>query len=181
MRSYVLIPLAIFLLLCGVFFLRLLNPEPLNTVPSALIGKPVPSLSLSVVETLDTPLLGPDVIGTSDVLIVNVWASWCAPCRVEHPQIEALSKIEGVTLTGINYKDKPENAARYLSELGNPYDFIGADQQGQVSIEFGVYGVPETFLIDRNGFIRAKYVGEITPELLRKDVLPMIETIRTEG
>ncbi len=180
MRLGVLMPLGIFLLLCGVFLLRLLNPEPLNTVPSALIGKPVPALTLSAIETVNTPRLRSDVIGKSDILIVNIWASWCAPCRVEHPQIEALSKIDGVILAGLNYKDQPENAARYLSELGNPYDFVGGDPQGQVSIEFGVYGVPETFLIDKDGIIRAKYVGEITPKVLRKDVLPMIEKIMSD-
>lgn len=179
MRLGVLIPLAIFMLLCGVFLLRLLNPEPLNTVPSALIGKPVPALNLSPVETIDTPFLNSDVIGASDVLVVNVWASWCAPCRIEHLQIQALSKQDGVTVAGINYKDEPDNAARFLRELGNPYHFIGADRLGLVSVEFGVYGVPETFLIDRAGIIRAKYIGEITPDILHEDVLPMIETIRS--
>lgn len=181
MRWTVLAPLGVFLILCGLFIVRLTNDAPLDEVPSALIGRPAPALALTPIKTIETAHLSSDAIGERDVMVLNVWASWCAPCQVEHPQIEALSKIDGVTMAGLNYKDKPENAAKFLNALGNPFDYIGGDMEGKVSLQYGVYGVPETFIIDKNGIIRAKYIGEVTPDILEKRIKPLIKKIQAES
>jgi cytochrome c biogenesis protein CcmG/thiol:disulfide interchange protein DsbE len=116
-----------------------------------------------------------------EVTVVNVFASWCIPCRDEHPVLEALKAETGVRLFGINQKDAPENAAAFLSELGNPYDAIGGDAYGRVSIDWGVYGVPETFVVDANGVIRFKHVGPLSPQSVEADVIPAIDRARTAG
>ena len=180
MRWIYFIPLALFLGLSAMFMLRMADDKPNDEVPSALIGKPAPPLDLQLLDTVDTPLLTSDVIGQSDVLILNVWASHCAPCRIEHPQIEALSHIDGVVVAGLNQKDDQEKAARFLQTLGNPFDYLGADPNGAVSLQYGVYGLPETFVIDRNGIIRAKYIGAITQEQLDNEVRPLINRMRAE-
>ena len=180
MRWVFFAPLALFLGLCAMFMFRMADPTPTDEIPSAMIGKPAPELSLKPIAGLNTPLLTSDVIGHSDVLILNVWASHCAPCRVEHPQITALSYEEGVVVAGLNQKDDPAKALRFLRLLGNPFDFIGADPDGAVSLQYGVYGLPETFVIDRSGTIRAKYIGAISQEDLDKKVRPLIAKIRSE-
>jgi cytochrome c biogenesis protein CcmG/thiol:disulfide interchange protein DsbE len=108
------------------------------------------------------------------VTVVNVFASWCVPCRDEHPQLLALSR-SGVRLVGINYKDDPENARRFLGSLGNPYSAVGSDASGRTAVEWGVYGVPESFVVDSEGIIRFKQIGPISPEQLASVVLPQIE------
>ena len=180
MRWVFLIPLVLFLGLCAMFMFRMADPTPTDEVPSALIGKSAPELPLQPIANLDTPLLTSDVIGESDVLILNVWASHCAPCRIEHPQITAMSFIDGVTVAGLNQKDDPEKAVRFLRTLGNPFDYIGADPNGTVSLQYGVYGLPETFVIDKNGIIRAKFIGAITQEELNSEIRPLIARIRSE-
>lgn len=160
-RAFVFIPLAIFLGLAAVFFFRIGGDH--STVPSALIGKPAPQLKLPTLEGLSTPTLDPASF-KGNVTIVNVWASWCAPCRAEHPFLVRLAKDNRVRVAGINYKDQQANAVRFLSQLGNPFQAIGVDTAGRAAIDWGVYGVPETFLVGRDGRILYKIVGPITAE-----------------
>ena len=169
-----LLPLAVLAALVAVFAVSM-DRDP-NLVRSVLIGKPVPDFSLPAVDTLERP--GFDTAALKgEVTVVNVFASWCIPCRDEHPLLEALKERTGVRLFGINQKDAPENAAAFLSALGNPYDAIGGDD-GRVSIEWGVYGVPETFVVDASGTITYKHIGPITAESLEAEVLPAIERAR---
>lgn len=160
-RAAVFIPLGIFLALVVVFFTRIGGDH--SVVPSALIGKPAPQLSLPVLDGANTPALDPASL-KGNVTVVNVWASWCGPCRVEHPYLVRLAKDTRLRVVGINYKDQPANALRFLSQLGNPFAAIGVDTAGRAAIEWGVYGVPETFLVGRDGLIKFKQVGPITAE-----------------
>jgi len=160
-RAFVFIPLAIFLALAAIFFTRIGGDH--SVVPSALINKPAPQLSLPALEGANTPPLDP-VTYRGNVTVVNVWASWCAPCRAEHPFLLQLAKDRRIRLAGINYKDQPANALKFLVQLGNPFAAIGVDTAGRAAIEWGVYGVPETFLVGRDGTIRYKQVGPVTAE-----------------
>lgn len=160
-RAFVFIPLAIFLALAAIFFTRIGGDH--SVVPSALINKPAPQLSLPVLEGANVPALDPASY-RGNVTLVNVWASWCAPCRAEHPFLLRLAKDTRIRVAGINYKDQPANALKFLVQLGNPFAAIGVDAAGRAAIEWGVYGVPETFLVGRDGTIRYKQVGPITPE-----------------
>jgi cytochrome c biogenesis protein CcmG/thiol:disulfide interchange protein DsbE len=160
-RAAVFIPLGIFLALAAVFFFRIGSDH--SVVPSALIGKPAPLLVLPALDGANTPTLDPASF-KGNVTVVNVWASWCAPCRAEHPFLMRLAKDTRVRVAGINYKDQPANALRFLSQLGNPFAAIGVDTAGRAAIEWGVYGVPETFLVGRDGLIKFKQVGPITAE-----------------
>jgi cytochrome c biogenesis protein CcmG/thiol:disulfide interchange protein DsbE len=145
-----------------------LNPRE---VPSPLVGKPAPAFQLP---RLDDPA---QTVGRNDLLgkvwMLNVWASWCAPCRAEHPVLKGLS-AEGVTILGVNYKDKPEAALRFLKELGNPYAAIGADGSGRMGLDWGLYGVPETFVIDGTGKVILRYAGPITAGILQERVRPAL-------
>jgi cytochrome c biogenesis protein CcmG/thiol:disulfide interchange protein DsbE len=110
--------------------------------------------------------------------VLNVWASWCAPCREEHPLLVEAARQQTVTLVGLNYKDDPRNADEWLRKLGDPYERIAVDRDGRVSIDYGVYGVPETFVIDRDGIVRMKHIGPLSPEVWQKDVLPLIRKLK---
>ena len=147
-------------------------------VPSALIDKPVPQFTLDPVEGLDQPGFAAADLSGQGVVVVNVFASWCVPCRAEHPFLMDLAQ-EDIVLYGLNYDDPAENARAFLAELGNPYAAIGADRDRRVGIEWGVYGVPETFIIDNAGIIRFKHVGPITEESYETLLLPAIEAART--
>ena len=160
-RAAVFIPLGIFLALAAVFFFRIGGDH--SVVPSALLGRPAPQLALPALEGAKTAALDPASF-KGNVTIVNVWASWCAPCRAEHSFLVRLGNDTRIRVTGINYKDQPANAVRFLAQLGNPFVAIGADTAGRAAIEWGVYGVPETFLVGRDGTIRYKQVGPITAE-----------------
>ncbi len=160
-RAAVFIPLAIFLALAIVFFTRIGGDH--STVPSALIGRPAPMLALPALEGSNKPALDPSSF-KGNVSVVNVWASWCAPCRAEHPFLVRLSSDKRIRIAGINYKDQPANALKFLSQLGNPFAAIGVDGAGRAAIDWGVYGVPETFLVGRDGRILYKQVGPITAE-----------------
>lgn len=155
-----------------VLMLMQLGNERSSVLPSALIGKPVPTFDLPGLETPDKGLKTEDMTGNG-VQLINIWASWCGPCRVEHPQLLAL-KADGVKLHGINYKDQPDNARRFLSELGDPYDRIGADQAGRAAFDFGVYGVPETFVVNNDGQIVYKHVGPLLPRDIDQKLMPAI-------
>lgn len=145
-------------------------------LPSALIGKPVPEFSLPPVQGRTLGLSAADLKG--EVSLVNVFASWCTACRYEHPVFMRLKEDGVVAIHGINYKDRPQDAAKWLDELGDPYTRTGADLDGRVSIDWGVYGVPETFVIDRNGRIVFKQVGPVTSEVYREKIGPLIEELR---
>ena len=171
--GYILILLA-FLALVVVLGIGLtLDPRK---VPSPLIGKPVPEFSLPPVKGRTLGLASADLKG--EVSLVNVFASWCIACRQEHPLFMQLKAAGTVAIHGINYKDKPEDAAQWLDELGDPYTRTGADLDGRVSIDWGVYGVPETFVVDRDGRIAYKQIGPITPQALRDTLLPLINRLR---
>jgi cytochrome c biogenesis protein CcmG, thiol:disulfide interchange protein DsbE len=177
-RWLVLVPLALFLALAALFVLRLGAGDP-SRLPSALIGRPAPATVLPPVEGLTqagTLLPGIDpATFKGAVTLLNVWASWCVPCHDEAPLLTQLAQDARIRLVGINYKDQPDNARRFLGRYGNPFAAVGADQNGRASIEWGVYGVPETFVLDREGRIAFKLVGPITPDNLERALKPAIE------
>jgi cytochrome c biogenesis protein CcmG, thiol:disulfide interchange protein DsbE len=163
------IPLAIFVALLAFLFVGLtLNPRE---VPSPFIGKPAPSFELAELHTPDKRFARKDMAGK--VWMLNVWASWCVACREEHPVLVELAKQKTIPVVGLNYKDKPEEAKAWLKQFGDPYTVSVTDLDGRVGIDYGVYGVPETFLIDRQGVIRYKQIGPVTPEALEKKILPL--------
>jgi cytochrome c biogenesis protein CcmG/thiol:disulfide interchange protein DsbE len=177
-RLIVFVPLVLFLALAGLFFFRLGTGDP-SRIPSALIGRPVPVTELPPVPGLlqdgkPVPGLTPATF-KGNVIVLNVWASWCVPCRDEAPLLLKLSEDKRFQVLGINYKDQPENARRFLGRYGNPFAAVGADTNGRGSIEWGVYGVPETFIIGRDGRIAYKLIGPITPENLERVLKPQIE------
>jgi cytochrome c biogenesis protein CcmG/thiol:disulfide interchange protein DsbE len=174
------VPLALFLGLAGVFLVMLLSGRDASVVPSALIGSPAPQTSLPPLE--GSPLPGIESAALEGQLtLVNVWASWCAPCRQEHPLLMNLAEDEGLIIAGLNYKDRPEQARGFLAELGNPYDAIGVDRSGRTAIDWGVYGVPETFLVGPDGTILYKHVGPFTPQSMREGLMVAIERARSGG
>jgi cytochrome c biogenesis protein CcmG/thiol:disulfide interchange protein DsbE len=174
---FVLLPLVVFIALAVLFYIGLHEGDP-SLLPSALIGKPMPKTDLPPIEGLTRD--GKPVPGLSDatfkgkVTLVNVWASWCIPCHDEVPFLEALSKDKRIQLVGINYKDAAADARRFLGRYGNPYAASGADRSGRESINWGVYGVPETYLITRDGRIAYKLVGPITAGNLQSALAPQI-------
>jgi cytochrome c biogenesis protein CcmG/thiol:disulfide interchange protein DsbE len=173
-RWLALLPLALFLALAGVFMVQLLSGRDSSIVPSALIGAEAPDTPLPPLDGTGLPGLDPAMF-EGRVTLVNVWASWCAPCRQEHPLLMQLAADERVEIVGLNYKDRAENARRFLGELGNPYSAVGVDDSGRAAIEWGVYGVPETFLVGKNGRIAWKHVGPFTPQSMTSGLMPEIE------
>jgi cytochrome c biogenesis protein CcmG/thiol:disulfide interchange protein DsbE len=184
-RLALLFPFAVFATLAAIFLIKLLGGGDPSAIPSALIDKPVPEFSLPALEGLSrdgTPVPG---LSTADlkgrVSLVNIFASWCGPCRQEHPFLEQLATDPRIKLYGINYKDVPENARRFLGELGNPYAAVGVDDRGRAAIDWGVYGVPETFLIGPDGIIRHKIVGPLSERALDEFLIPEIEKLLAGG
>lgn len=176
---FLLLPLILFGALALLFVFRLGDGDP-SKVPSALIGREVPAFELAGVEGLSGPN-GP-VPGFSSqslkqgrVSVVNVWASWCAPCREEHPFLVELARDGRFDLYGLNYKDEAQNARRFLGRFGNPFKAVGADDSGRTGIDWGVYGVPETFVVGTDGRIAYKHVGPISQDSLANDLMPQIE------
>ncbi len=165
-RWLVMLPLVLFVALAGLFLVRLFAGDP-SKLPSTLIGRPVPTFTLPPLEGLTADGKPVPGLATADlkgmVTVVNVWASWCAPCRDEHPLLIELAKTPGVRVVGINYKDQPENARRFLGALGNPFAAVGVDTSGRAAIDWGVYGVPESFVIAPDGTIAYKHVGPLSP------------------
>ena len=169
------VPLALFGVL--VFFLwkgLSLNPRE---VPSPLIGKPAPSFVLPTLAEPGSTIKREDLLGK--VWVLNVWASWCAPCREEHPLVIAFAKRSGVPVYGLNYKDKGPAATAWLAQLGNPYAATLVDADGKAGIEWGVYGVPETFVIDKTGVIRYKHIGPLTEEAVRTKLEPLVKGLQS--
>lgn len=177
------IPVAVFAALALVFLYALYTGDP-SKLPSALIGKEAPKLSFPAVEELSDggkpiPGIEPDDLATGKPIVVNFWASWCAPCVAEHPLLMALKEKSGATILGVNYKDQAANARRFLGRYGNPFSAVGADLSGRNAIEWGVYGMPETFVLDGRGRIVYKHVGQITPDTLEKKILPALKAAGT--
>ena len=176
-----LLPLAVFLLLVG-FLAAGLKLDP-REVPSPLVGKPAPAFELPVLqEPAQSRAPGARRFAPADmrgkVWLLNVWASWCVSCREEHPVLVGLSKKGLLPILGLNYKDKDEDARRWLEQFGNPYQVSAVDADGRIGIDYGVYGVPETYLIDANGVIRYKQIGPLTAEILEQKVLPLAAALK---
>ena len=177
-RLIVLIPLVAFLALAALFMYRLGTGDP-SRIPSALIGQPAPPTSLPPLAGLERdgqPVPGLDGAAfKGEVTLLNVWASWCVPCRDEAPLLMTLAADRRIRVVGITYKDQPDNARRFLGRYGNPFVANGVDGNGRAAIEWGVYGVPETFVVGRDGRIAYKLIGPITPDNLERAVKPAIE------
>lgn len=167
-------PPAIFAGLAALFLFGMNRDNP-NELPTALAGRPAPAV---VVDALgDAPVFSDETLRDGDLKLVNFWASWCAPCRIEHPNLMEL-EASGVKIYGINYKDKPANAARFLAELGDPYTGIGTDETGRMGINWGVYGVPETYLIDGEGKIIMRIAGPVTDRELENRLRPAMDKLK---
>ena len=176
-RLRVLLPLAIFGIMVT-FFAVGLGSNP-RIVPSPLIEQPAPEFRLPELHDPDRTISLADFEG--QVSLLNVWASWCVACRQEHPLLMALATSGSVPIYGLNYKDERSDAIEWLSKLGNPYRAIAADRNGRVGIDWGVYGVPETFVIDQKGVIRYKHIGPLDAGALRETVLPQVEKLKKEA
>ena len=167
-------PLAIFLLLVGFLAVGLqLDPRE---VPSPLVGKPAPAFELPMLHQPDKRFAPGDMRGK--VWLLNVWASWCVSCREEHPVLVDLAKRGVMPILGLNYKDKGEDAQRWLKQFGDPYQLSVVDADGRIGIDYGVYGVPETYLIDGEGVIRYKQIGPLTQAIVEQKVLPLAKALR---
>ncbi|QFU15021.1 DsbE family thiol:disulfide interchange protein [Microvirga thermotolerans] len=170
-RLIFILPLVVFAgVVGGMFVPSLMSGRDPSQIPSALVGRPAPAFRLAPLEGLTADGRPVPGLSTEDlkgrVTVVNVWASWCAPCRQEHPLLVELAKDPGIRVVGINQKDKPDNARRFLGTLGNPFAAVGVDPNGRASIDWGVYGVPETFIVGPDGIVRHKHIGPLTPENL---------------
>ncbi|WP_136658164.1 DsbE family thiol:disulfide interchange protein [Nitratireductor sp. XY-223] len=178
-RFIAFVPLISFAVLAVIFYSQLTSGRDVSEVPSVLIGTAAPALDLPPLEGLKSD--GAQIPALTDaqvegkVTLVNIWASWCLPCRQEHPLLMALAEDGRINLVGINYKDQTSNALRFLGELGNPYTAVGIDPRGVAAIDWGVYGIPETFLLDSNGTIVFKQIGPFTPDAVRDRLMPAIE------
>jgi cytochrome c biogenesis protein CcmG/thiol:disulfide interchange protein DsbE len=178
MRLRFFVPLVLFVLLAVAFAVGLtLKPRD---IPSALIGQPVPEFDLPPLPDRELGFASAD-LRRGEVSLVNVFASWCVPCQAEHALFVKLNQSGQVPIFGINYRDKPDDAIRWLKALGDPYTQIGADFDTWVSIDWGVYGVPETFVVDGNGTILLKHVGQVTEDILIETILPLVETTREQA
>jgi cytochrome c biogenesis protein CcmG/thiol:disulfide interchange protein DsbE len=167
------VPLAVFVALVAFFAVGLMR-DP-REVPSPFIGKPAPAFKLEELHRPGTSFAPEQMKGK--VWLLNVWASWCVSCRVEHPLLVDMSKRKVVPIVGLNYKDNRDDGVSWLTKFGNPYQLSAHDFEGKVGIDYGVYGVPETFVIDKQGVIRYKQIGPITPEALEKKILPLIKEL----
>jgi cytochrome c biogenesis protein CcmG/thiol:disulfide interchange protein DsbE len=173
------VPIVLFAAVALLFGYALTNSDP-SKLPSALIGKPAPVAELPALVGLaaggkPVPGLSVDDLKRGDPVVVNFFASWCVPCVQEHPMLGELKKLTGVRLVGVNHKDPDPGGLRFLQRYGNPYDVVGVDGNGRASIEWGVYGMPETFVVDGQGRIVYKHVGPITPQTMTRMVIPAIE------
>lgn len=174
------VPIVLFALLAVGFLYALYNGDP-SHLPSALIGKPAPQFTLAAVPGANVPGFSNADLGNGKVSIVNVWASWCIPCRQEQPLLGTIAASLKVPLYGIDQKDAAGDATKFLQTLGNPFQKIGADTNGRVSIDWGVYGVPETYVVDGAGKITYKYIGPLTIEAIEKELRPAVERAAKSG
>jgi len=174
MNRKLLIPLAVFVVVLGFLFVGLtLNPRE---VPSPLVGKPAPAFRLARLDQPDQLLAPADLAGK--VWLLNVWASWCVSCRVEHPLLVELSKAKVVPIVGLNYKDRRDLGLQWLAQHGDPYDVSVVDADGRVGIDWGVYGVPETFVVDKQGVIRYKHIGPVDAAAVKDKILPLVRQLQ---
>lgn len=168
------LPLVLFVALVVILAIGLkIDPRK---VPSPLIDKPAPEMALPQLKAPQNILRKSDLAGR--VILLNVWASWCSGCRIEHPLLIQLARTNTVEIIGLNYKDERQAALGWLREFGDPYKVVGFDDKGRVGLDLGVYGVPETFVIDAKGIIRYKHIGPLTPEALRETILPLIQRLQ---
>ncbi|HKX64651.1 MAG TPA: DsbE family thiol:disulfide interchange protein [Rhizomicrobium sp.] len=172
-RWIAIVPITAFAVLAFFLFKSLWSPAP-SVIPSVLINKPAPRLTLPALDAQSAAFTLADLTA-GHVSVVNVFASWCAPCRLEAVQLDILSKLPGVAVYGLAQKDKPAATRAFLDEVGNPFDRIARDDDGRASIEWGVYGVPETFVVDGKGIIRLKFIGQLTEDVLARQVVPAIK------
>ena len=170
-----LVPLAIFVVLVG-FLYRGLSLDP-KVVPSPLIGKPAPAFTLTTLKDPAQTISNTDFLGK--VSLLNIWATWCVSCRAEHEVLVQLAKSGQVGIYGLNYKDDREKARRWLEQLGDPYVANAFDANGRVGIDWGVYGAPETFVIDSAGIIRHKHIGPLTVEIVNEEILPLVNKLKS--
>jgi cytochrome c biogenesis protein CcmG, thiol:disulfide interchange protein DsbE len=175
-RFLIVLPVLLFAAL-GLLFWKGLSGDP-SVLPSTLINKPVPAFTLNPVEGLKRPGLSDADLRQGKVTVVNIWASWCGPCRLEHPLLMELAARHDIMLVGINNKDDPANAARFLGALGQPFSRVGSDRDGRVTIDWGGYGVPETFIVDGEGMIRHKHVGPLSADDLKGRFSEIIEAAK---
>lgn len=177
-RLIYLTPVLGFLVIAGAILWGLKSELDPRVIPPVLIADPVPEFVLPALQGAGVPGFSSADLSSGEVALVNVFASWCFPCRAEHPFLIRLAREWAVPIYGINYQDKRADAVRWLVELGNPYAAIGADENGRVSANWGVSGLPETFIIDGAGVIRYRHLGPLFPEVLQRDILPLIRSLR---
>lgn len=179
-RLIYIVPVLVFVAIAAFFFAGLRERAHVapNELPSMLVGKQAPVTPLPPLDA-QAQAFSPADLRSGHVSVVNVFASWCLPCREEAPALHALSQLKGVRLYGIVQKDTPQKARAFLADVGNPYSRIDLDADGRASIEWGVYGVPETFIVDRNGIVRLRYAGAITADALANTILPAIESAQS--
>jgi cytochrome c biogenesis protein CcmG/thiol:disulfide interchange protein DsbE len=176
-RLLYLVPAIIFGVVAGYFLWGLDPGRDPRAIPSVMIDKPVPEFDLEPIAGMEGPGLAAADLRNGKVALVNFFASWCLPCRAEHPFLIELVTRDNVRLVGINYKNEPERARAWLAELGNPYAQIGADTTGRVGIEWGVYGLPETFVVDKGGRIRYRHVGPLDARALKQTIRPLLREL----
>lgn len=179
MRWTAFLPLIAFVAVLGAFIFGLGN-DP-SHLPSVLLDKPVPEFTLPKIAGIESPGFSTEDFQTGKPIVLNVFASWCAPCRAEHPVLEMLVNDHDITLYGMNYKDRPEDARRFLDALGNPYTKIGVDIKGKTGIDLGVYGVPETFIIRGDGTIAYRHAGPLLPQDVERVILPILQALEQEN
>lgn len=172
-RLIYILPVLLFAALAGYFSLALRPDYDPRELPSAILGKEAPPFALP---GLNGEGLARDALKGGPV-VINFFASWCVPCRIEHPLLMRLAQRDGVKVYGIGYKDKPEDAAKLLTQLGDPYRAIGMDRDGRTGLDFGVYGVPETYVLDKAGVVRKRFVGPLTAQQVEKELLPLLKTL----
>ena len=174
-RVFFLLPLVVFLVIVGYFSVSLRPGHDIHELPSAMLEKPAPAFDLAGLD-------GSKALASSTLkgqpFIINFFASWCVPCRIEHPLLMRLAQQDHLPLYGIAYKDKPEDSEKLLATFGDPYRRIGVDRDGRTGLDFGVYGVPETYVIDSTGTIRRRFVGPLTMETVNKELLPLLKQLK---
>jgi cytochrome c biogenesis protein CcmG, thiol:disulfide interchange protein DsbE len=173
-RTVYLLPLVLFLILTAYFAASLRPNHDIHELPSAMIAKPAPAFNIAGLT--DTTPLALDTL-KGHPFIINFFASWCVPCRIEHPLLMRLAEQNHLPLYGIAYKDKPDDSSQLLATFGDPYRQVGVDRDGRVGLDFGVYGVPETYVIDSTGVIRRRFVGPLTADTVDKDLLPLLKQL----
>jgi cytochrome c biogenesis protein CcmG/thiol:disulfide interchange protein DsbE len=173
-RLIYLLPLVLFLVLAGYFAISLRPNHDIHELPSAMIAKPAPAFDIAGLG--DNGKLALDAL-KGHPFVINFFASWCVPCRIEHPLLMRLAEQNHLPLYGIDYKDRPEDASRLLATFGDPYRQVGQDSDGRVGLNFGVYGVPETYVVDSTAVIRKRFVGPLTAEAVDKELLPLLKQL----